>query len=67
MGAELNELAAFAAVTAVGIGCALIVDASPVRWCWSLCKLVTAEIMYRVVIVFGCFLLASDDSRDDLH
>jgi hypothetical protein len=38
MSSEINEIAVFTAVTAVGLVCAAIVDATPVAWLWSRVK-----------------------------
>jgi len=55
MSSEMNEVAVFASVTIVGMVCATIVDASPLRCVWS-----------RIVAAWDAawiwfFSLASDD------
>lgn len=64
MVSEINEVAVFAAVTAVGIGCALVVDSSPVRNVWQWVCAVTRDAVDWCVIALACVLLADDLNRD---
>jgi hypothetical protein len=71
MGSEINEVAVFAAVTVVGIGCATVVDATPFRMVWNAvmrsCGLVVL-VMAAIVLSVFCLCTDSDvmDSTRDL-
>lgn len=53
MGAEINEVAVFAAVTAVGLVCAAIVDATPFQAMWlGMCR--SAQIAWMFT---GCCIV----------
>lgn len=65
MGAEINEVAVFAAVTAVGLVCAAIVDATPFRSLWlGLCRSAHIAWMFTGCCIVQLMVLATVRAAD---